>query len=43
MKAMLSRSWLYVLLSCKKDDTAEEMKLCVRFFSVATPEKANAS
>ena len=34
---------LVILLSCKKDNKAEEIKSCARFFSVATPEKANAS
>ena len=34
---------LVVLLSCKKDDTARQNKSYARFFSVATPEKANAS
>ena len=34
---------LVILLSCKKDDTAEVMNSCAMFLSVATPEKANAS
>ena len=34
---------LVVHLSCKKDDAAEEMKSYVRFSSVATLEKADAS
>ena len=34
---------LVVLLSCKRDDTAAEIKSYARFFSVATPEMANAS
>ena len=34
---------LVVLLSCKKDDTAREMKSYTRFFSVASPKAANAS
>lgn len=32
---------LVILLSCKKDDTAEEIKSYTRFFSVAAPEKAD--
>ena len=34
---------LIILLSCKKDDTAEEIKSYARFFSVATPKKVDAS
>ena len=34
---------LVVLLSCKKDDTAQEMKSYTRFFSLASPKVANAS
>ena len=34
---------LVILLSCKKDDRAEEIQSYTRFFSVATPEKADAS
>ena len=34
---------LVVLLSCKKDDTAREMKSYTRFISVASPKAANAS
>ena len=34
---------LVILLSCKKDDTAGVLKSYARFFSVATPEKADAS
>ena len=34
---------LVILLSCKKDDTAEEIKSYARFFSVATPDKGDAS
>ncbi len=33
---------LVVVLSCKKDGAAEEMKSHTRFFSLATPEKADA-
>ena len=34
---------LVILLSCKKDDVAEKIKSYARFFSIATPGKANAS
>ena len=34
---------LVILLSCKKDNRAEEIQSYTRFFSVATPEKADAS
>ena len=34
---------LVILLSCEKDDTAGMMKSYARFFSVATPEMADAS
>ena len=34
---------LVILLSCKKDDTTEEIKSYARFFSVAAPYKADAS
>ena len=34
---------LVVILTCMKDDVAEEMKSCTRFLSLESPEKANAS
>jgi len=34
---------LVVILTCVKDDATEEMKSSTRFFSLASPEKANAS
>ena len=34
---------LVILLLCKKDDKAEEIKSFTRFFLVAAPEKADAS
>ena len=34
---------LVVILTCMKDDAAEEMKSCTRFLSLESPEKANAS
>jgi len=34
---------LVVILTCVKDDTAEEMKSSTRFFSLASPKKADAS
>ena len=33
---------LIILLSCKKDDAAGEIKSYARFFSVATPNKADS-
>ncbi|XP_065918333.1 zinc finger protein 862-like [Dysidea avara] len=34
---------LVVILTCMKDDAAEEMKSCTRFLSLESPKKANAS
>jgi len=34
---------LVVILTCVKDDAAEEMKSSTRFFSLVSPKKADAS
>ncbi len=33
---------LFVILYCQKDDTAEEIKSCARYFTVLQPKKADA-